>query len=153
MRKIEFWDQVLRGADEQCWLWQGSTTANGYGTKLWRGHVTTAHRIAYELANRKRIPGGKVVCHSCDTPQCCNPRHLWIGTQRENLLDMRAKGRANDRCYRGEEHPTAKFSDAMARRIRKMRAKGMTYIAISAKTGVSKTHAARIAQGTSRKSA
>ena len=45
-----------------------------------------AHRMAWILANGE-IPEGKYVCHHCDNPPCCNPDHLYIGTQVENMRD------------------------------------------------------------------
>lgn len=48
--------------------------------------------MAYELT-KGHIPAGMIVMHTCDNPPCCNPSHLVLGTQAENLADMRAKGR------------------------------------------------------------
>jgi hypothetical protein len=56
-----------------------------------RGYVL-AHRAMYEFKTGP-IPVGKVVMHTCDVPLCVNPAHLRLGTQADNLIDMRAKGR------------------------------------------------------------
>lgn len=75
-----------------CWIWLGGKENAGYGI-FSIGHETfRAHRISYEIFNGE-IPQGFFVCHSCDLPSCVNPVHLWIGTQHDNLIDARDKGR------------------------------------------------------------
>lgn len=82
-----------------CWEWSGNTDGKGYGTlsnRNGRGFSPEkAHRVSYEKHYGK-IPNGMNVCHSCDNPECTNPEHLWIGTQKENMKDCGAKGRISE---------------------------------------------------------
>lgn len=55
--------------------------------------METAHRISW-LIHRGPIPSGMLVLHSCDVRRCVNPKHLFLGTQLDNLRDMATKGRA-----------------------------------------------------------
>lgn len=94
-----FWLSILKAGEDECWNWQLSTDRKGYG-RLWtgerneRGHAIRmmAHRFAYELLVGE-VPVGLLVLHHCDNPSCCNPKHLWVGTQSENVMDSVAKGR------------------------------------------------------------
>lgn len=93
--RVPFWDRVDSAGPDDCWLWNSATTG-GYGRVWHQGRMVYAHRVAYELANGID-PGDLSVCHTCDTPLCCNPAHLWLGTHRENMQDMGRKGRATMR--------------------------------------------------------
>lgn len=87
-----FWSKVdVRNADE-CWEWQAGEDRQGYGCfsvyyESWR-----VHRVAWVLTYGP-IPEGLCVCHKCDNPGCCNPYHLFLGTNRDNILDSARKGR------------------------------------------------------------
>jgi hypothetical protein len=76
-----------------CWLYKGPLDDRGRGL-LWIGRrrPVTAHRAAY-FVYKGEIPAGLCVCHACDVPSCVNPDHLWLGTQQDNLADMRNKNR------------------------------------------------------------
>jgi len=92
-----FWSKVEFEPNTGCWLWSRSTDRHGYGNVNVFGRYQRAHRVAYALARGPLpdVPGyhGAVVMHRCDTPLCCNPDHLSVGTQKANLREMGAKGR------------------------------------------------------------
>lgn len=92
-----FWAR-MRKQEDGCWIWTGCTYNAGYGSVGWRykpiGKRTmiAAHRAAWMLTNGP-IPEGIDVCHTCDVRLCCNPKHLWLGTAKDNMADARRKGR------------------------------------------------------------
>lgn len=86
-----FWKFVIPISPLDCWIWQGATR-NGYGVMNINYKVIYAHRFCYEL-HFGPPADGLYICHTCDNRSCCNPHHLWAGTQGDNLRDMYAKGR------------------------------------------------------------
>jgi hypothetical protein len=107
-----FWGKVLM--NNGCWEWSGSKLPKGYGVITMRlpdgmQEKHYAHRVSYEL-NVGLIPEGLFVLHTCDNPSCCNPNHLFVGTQLDNMRDAAIKGRLQNQggarkthCLRG--HP------------------------------------------------
>jgi hypothetical protein len=78
--------------ETQCWTWHGQKSLRYGKTHVGREFQIDLHRLSYMLFVGP-IPDGKFVLHHCDNPPCWNPDHLWIGTNRENLIDMTNKGR------------------------------------------------------------
>lgn len=98
-----FYDKVLFTTD--CWEWQGHIIHNGYGQFGLNSKVVGSHRFAYELYNGK-IPQGMTVDHLCRNRKCCNPEHLEIVTNKENILrgiGITAINSKKTHCKRG--HP------------------------------------------------
>ena len=84
-----------------CWLWQGARSSKGYGSVRYSGRAIGAHRLSW-LLHKGPIPDGLHVLHSCDTPACLNPEHLFLGSNQDNVTDKIAKGRL--RVPSGAEH-------------------------------------------------
>lgn len=96
-RTQTFWKRVSQPSIDACWEWQGGKTEDGYGKTGYKGKNELAHRLAWELTYGA-IPKNMNVCHNCpdgDNPACCNPAHLFLGTQGDNVRDMFGKGRGN----------------------------------------------------------
>lgn len=80
-----------------CWEWTGGLfQGTGYGQFWHLQKKISAHRFSYEHFVGP-IPSNMIVCHSCDKPQCINPRHLFLGTNKDNTQDMMRKGRSKFR--------------------------------------------------------
>jgi hypothetical protein len=90
-------------SNEHCWLWPKGQDKNGYGrfvAKSLHPTETKAHRFAWILAHGP-IPMHYAVLHRCDTPACCRPSHLFLGTIADNTHDMMRKGRKPDTASKG----------------------------------------------------
>lgn len=138
-----FWEKynglIERRADG-CWIWGGAIGTRGYGqiSAVVDGKRTTigAHRAAFE-AQSGPIPCGLFVCHSCDTPACVNPDHLWLGTPADNMRDKQEKGRCTSIGFKGEAHPKSRLTEHAVRDIRVKRSLGMKLREIAEIHGVS----------------
>ena len=88
-----FWAKVRK--TKTCWIWTGATTRDGYGSYLLypSRKVVNTHRYIFEKTNNIQLQSNQLVCHSCDTPNCVNPAHLWLGDSTANTADMVSKKR------------------------------------------------------------
>lgn len=119
-----FWGKVSKEKSttfyngERCWEWTASKTTEGYGGIKIEGASLRASRVAWMLTYGE-IPKGLLVCHKCDNPPCCNPSHLFLGTNQDNATDKIRKGRQFVLpIMRRENHPEHKLTDAQVLEIR-----------------------------------
>jgi hypothetical protein len=117
--KERFWAKVQKGP--RCWLWKAGKNNKGYGNFWVGGKCCKSHRLSYEMKHGS-ILNGMYVCHHCDTPACVNPDHLFVGTQKDNVIDCMNKGRNNKgkkigSCNVGSLHPRAKLTEEQVKDI------------------------------------
>lgn len=116
----------------------------GYGQLNDRGTLLKAHRISYELHFGK-IPEGLFICHKCNTPPCCNPRHLYAGTPKENWDDTKKAGtRFVPDGAKGEKHHSSKLTEKDVLFIRKSKIQN---IILAEKFNVSRNTISHIKKG------
>lgn len=128
------WARVERGSTSECWEWQGAINSHGYGTIRERCKSKGAHVIAYR-STRGEVPSGLYVCHTCDNRRCCNPEHLFLGTNLDNTSDRNAKGRQ----ARGSRISTAKLTEAEVAIIRYLTDCGANGKALAKLYGIDQT--------------
>ena len=73
-----------------CWEWTGSTNKDGYGTFRLGKKIILAHRYSFMVANNKQP--NDCILHRCDNPLCVNPHHLYDGSHKDNMHDIRKSG-------------------------------------------------------------
>jgi hypothetical protein len=142
-RMISRW--AIIGAANECWPYTGHCFVKSKGGRMTYGRVELnkqrlrVHRAVWMIVHGD-IPDGLCVLHSCDNPLCCNPSHLFLGTQADNIRDKMEKGR--HRVVYGEDCGSSKITMEIAQQIREIKG---TQRAIAARFGLSQgaVHAIR----------
>lgn len=149
MRKEEFLNYVIIGIEDECWLWIGATNGRGYGRLEYERVYQQAHRVSFKIFCHE-IPRDINVLHNCDNTICVNPKHLFLGTQQDNVNDMIAKDRASfagDRPLIGSQHPRALLNEEQVRDIKKMLINGYRHRDIADHYGVARQTITNISTG------
>lgn len=164
---LRFWSKVNK--TETCWLWT-SAVIRRYGIFSVGSRKVRAHRYVWEITNGP-IPEGLFVCHTCDTPLCVRPDHLFLGTAADNAKDAVSKGRSAtgdrngsrryperlrgdnnhahrhpERMARGRANGWAKLTDEQVREIRSRYQPGVygAGMALCREFGINPSHLWRI---------
>lgn len=144
-----FFEKTMPVTESGCLLWTGALNGRGYGQIMVNHKPRKAHHIAWILEHGD-IPNGKYVLHKCDVRSCVRPEHLFLGTQKENLEDMRNKNRGNPpprNDNRGENHGMSKLTANDVIGIRAELASGKTQSEIANAFHISRTVISQINSG------
>lgn len=154
--ETRFWSHIDKsGGPEACWIWTAGCL-KGYGYFHFNNHSVRAHRFVYELTYGP-ILNNLLVCHHCDNRRCCNPKHLFLGTQLDNIHDAIAKGRTPlgeksgrrkhpERYPRGEALPFAKLTNDAIITIRSLYSSGVMLSKLARQYNVGTTCITNIVQ-------
>lgn len=126
--------------DTGCWEWQGRRRPDGYGLLSVEGENLRVHRLMYECHNDTVLDERTFVCHHCDNPCCVNPEHLFAGTQKDNMVDRKNKGRVP----KGESHSLTRLTDDDVSDIRRMAKDGVPRKVIRTKYGISQAYCCQL---------
>jgi hypothetical protein len=115
------WEYFVQSVDikapDKCWEWKKSCASSGYGNWYWDKKAGGAHRESFKLFEKFDLELS--VLHKCGNRKCCNPEHLYAGTQKQNVKDTRDHGRYSPPPYkRGEAVGTSKLTEDIVRKIK-----------------------------------
>lgn len=140
-----FWAKVNKSGPVKvaelgcCWEWTAKKHDKGYGifTTGRRPKRTQwlAHRYRWVMEHGE-LAEGECVLHSCDNPSCV--RHLFKGTQQDNLADMRSKG------HQARGIQLSDLSDKDVREIRKRCKRGELQRDVAKRFGIGQTNVSNI---------
>jgi len=144
----------VRPRTNGCWEWTAARSYQAYGISALDGRKQQAHRVSYQLFVGK-IALGRLACHRCDHPWCVNPKHLFIGTQQDNMSDMKRKGRSAtgskhmsvvhpESLHRGEAQYKSKLTEHDVKVIRQLVSLGQSCQQISDTFNINRQHIGRI---------
>ena len=112
------WERILNKVTKNeasgCWEWTGFKNAAGYGLFEIKGKLYRVHRFSLARKLCRELIEDEVTRHMCHNPVCCNPDHLEVGTQAENMNDMAKAGRSS----KGEANGAHKLTSEQISEIR-----------------------------------
>ncbi len=137
------WSKVDKRGEDECWNWKGFINHDGYGRTWINDYGYFAHRVIYNLVypNVITLNAPKTtdefgfLLHTCDNPSCCNPKHLIVGTHKDNMEDKVRKGRSPD--FTGGRAPRCKLTMVQAREARALRQTGISVRELAKKFEIS----------------
>ena len=139
------WFQTrLKSTEHDCMEWTGQKLPKGYGHVKIHGKKIQTHRYVLAKKLGREIREGMCALHTCDNPPCCNPNHIWEGTNQENVNDKISKGRAA--VVKGEKHGCSKLTEDMVITI-KQTGRTISQRKLAAEYGVSSTIIYKILKG------
>jgi len=116
-----FISKIKINKENECWEWYGFIDRKGYGkfnctNECCEWIKNYAHRVSKEMSTGKSIPEGIHTCHRCDNRKCVNPKHLFLGTNKDNMNDRDNKKRVAS----GENNGQAKLTWKKINEIRRL---------------------------------
>jgi len=87
-----FWSSIEICGEDDCWNWIKCIDTGGYGAFKFNGKKVNSNRFSLMIKLGRNITPGMFACHTCNNRRCCNPKHLYEGTPRQNIEDSIKSG-------------------------------------------------------------
>ncbi len=127
---------------DQCWVWTGPLSYDGYAPVYMNGKSYRVHRISF-LLHHGYFPINGNACHKCDLRHCLNPLHLFDGTTKDNCQDKVRKGRS----VKGEKNGRCRVSEDDVAEIKRLRGEGWILRRLGEKFGIHLSVVCKIVRG------
>lgn len=141
-------EQYIEKKPNVCWDWNGNINSSGYAHIKIGGRDSlrsyNAHRIAY-LVYVGSIEKNKIVCHKCDNRKCCNPEHLFLGTYKDNMVDMVNKKRNMN--PKGSQCSWSKLNEDQVLKMLELFKNGKNCAEVAREFGIDRRSASDIKRG------
>jgi len=115
---VDPWERILthvvKHEESKCWEWNGFKNKLGYGLFWLNNKQYRVHKFSLEKKLDRKLQTDEVTRHMCHNPCCCNPDHLEVGTQQDNINDKILAGRQS----KGEKNGASKLTDGQISEIR-----------------------------------
>ena len=134
-----FWKKVNK--TDGCWLWTGALRPDGYARMGIEKKMYYVHRVSWQLT-RGAIPPNMNALHRCDVKHCVNPKHLYIGTDKDNCRDRQQRNPVDP-----ERRPNAVMTWEKVFQLRNLHSRGTPTTTLSRLFGIDIGHTWRIAVG------
>ncbi len=131
--------QLRTRSRDRCWIWPYKKDKDGYGWLSIKNTPTKVHHfVLKETGNPRPPPPDDHGLHTCDTPSCFNPDHLYWGSNKRNRQDQME--RIGPVRNKGISNGQAKLTNADVRNIRRLYARGIwTHLSLAQRFGISKS--------------
>lgn len=133
---VRFYARVGLPDEKGCMKWEGGLLRGGYGAfamRKGRYRSVGAHRVAFLIETG--VCANNCVCHTCDVASCCNPDHLYDGTQKQNVADAFNRKRRSGK--KGVIHPLSRLTEDDVLLIRKLTSEGAPQRSMALKFNIS----------------
>jgi hypothetical protein len=143
-----YWAKVGVKGEDECWNWTACRDGDGYGQYgrfNFGNGMSAAHRVSAYIAGLIPSIGSQSdndqVLHKCDNTKCQNPKHFFIGSNKDNMADKVKKGRQAN----GVENGMARLTEQDVLEVRRLHAQGgITQTELANIYNVRQPHIARI---------